>query len=393
MQKNSTVRGKFGSVIVIIEGFFVERFINLCRINNIEIWNIRNINGANIEFEIQIKNYKTLKKIARKTKCKMKIKNKKGLYFFVHKYRKRKPFLIVGIFSFCIILYLSTLIWNIEIEGLEKIKKEELIKTLKESEIYVGKCRLFIKPQEAVKYVRANIPDIVWITVNLRGTNIEIKLKERGDVVDVEENNPTHIVAKKAGVITKIVAEDGTRIVDKNNYIEKGNIAICGIIENEKTNYTAFVKAKGILRANVEYEEEFEILNKEVIRKYDGKKYILLGFNINNKEFTLNYLIKNKKYDITKGEYGMNIFKIYVGFNIFTASSYEEQLLTYTKSRQKEILIERINQKIEKVITKDVKFVSKEIEFTETKNSLKAKVKYTLNENIAKEEPFSNLED
>ena len=32
-----------GTVEVEIQGFFTERFINLCKINNIKIWNIKNI--------------------------------------------------------------------------------------------------------------------------------------------------------------------------------------------------------------------------------------------------------------------------------------------------------------------------------------------------------------
>ena len=74
-----------GVVNVQIEGFFTERFINLCKINNIKVWDIRNIVKGVIRFNISIGDFKKLRKIARKTKCKIEIKNKKGIYFTLFK--------------------------------------------------------------------------------------------------------------------------------------------------------------------------------------------------------------------------------------------------------------------------------------------------------------------
>ena len=90
MGLTSNVQNMMGVVTVQIEGFFTERFINLCRINNVKIWDIRNIVKGVVRFKINIYEFKKLKKIAKKTKCKVKIKDKKGIYFVLFKYRKRK---------------------------------------------------------------------------------------------------------------------------------------------------------------------------------------------------------------------------------------------------------------------------------------------------------------
>ena len=49
-----------GTIEVQIEGFFTERFINLCKINNIKIWNIKNILNGMVRFNIAIKDFKSL---------------------------------------------------------------------------------------------------------------------------------------------------------------------------------------------------------------------------------------------------------------------------------------------------------------------------------------------
>ena len=66
-----------GTVEVEVQGFFTERYINLCKINNINIWNIKTIGGGIVRFSIAIKDFKKLRKISKKTKCKVKILNAK----------------------------------------------------------------------------------------------------------------------------------------------------------------------------------------------------------------------------------------------------------------------------------------------------------------------------
>ena len=51
------IKGIIGVVTVQIEGFFTERFINLCKINNIKIWNIRNIVKGVIRFNIYLSDF------------------------------------------------------------------------------------------------------------------------------------------------------------------------------------------------------------------------------------------------------------------------------------------------------------------------------------------------
>ena len=99
-----------GIVTVQIEGFFTERFINLCKINNINIWDVRNIVKGVVRFKIRIRDFKKLRKIARKTKCKVKIKEKRRLYFKLFKYRKSSRIIVSFLphrVSFTLVLYVT----------------------------------------------------------------------------------------------------------------------------------------------------------------------------------------------------------------------------------------------------------------------------------------------
>ena len=62
-----------GYIRISIEGYYIEQFINICRNKKITIWNIKRNKDVRIELNVGIKNLREIAKIARKTKCRMKI--------------------------------------------------------------------------------------------------------------------------------------------------------------------------------------------------------------------------------------------------------------------------------------------------------------------------------
>ena len=96
-----------GYVRIEVEGYYIERFINICRNKKILIWNLKREKGVRLYLNIGIGDFKKLTEIARKTKCKIKIQNKRGIPFILNKYKKRKIFAIfLIIISVCI--YISS---------------------------------------------------------------------------------------------------------------------------------------------------------------------------------------------------------------------------------------------------------------------------------------------
>ena len=79
-----------GYVRITVEGFFIERFINICKAKEILLWGIKREKASIMHANISIKNFKQVKEISKKTKCRVHIKRKKGIPFFLNKYKKRK---------------------------------------------------------------------------------------------------------------------------------------------------------------------------------------------------------------------------------------------------------------------------------------------------------------
>lgn len=81
-----------GYVTVTIEGLFIERFINICISKKIFLWNSEREKNTILHTNISILDFRRIRKIAQKTKCRVHIKAKKGLPFIFKKYKKRKIF-------------------------------------------------------------------------------------------------------------------------------------------------------------------------------------------------------------------------------------------------------------------------------------------------------------
>ena len=79
-----------GYIKIEIEGYYIERFINICTNKKIAIWNLKREEGIKLYLNAGIKDFKELCKIAKKTQCRIKIERKKGLPFILHRYKKRK---------------------------------------------------------------------------------------------------------------------------------------------------------------------------------------------------------------------------------------------------------------------------------------------------------------
>lgn len=57
-----------GYVRVVIEGYYIERFINICTNNKITIWNLKRDKNIKLELNTSLKDFKEVVKAAKKTK-------------------------------------------------------------------------------------------------------------------------------------------------------------------------------------------------------------------------------------------------------------------------------------------------------------------------------------
>ena len=143
-----------GYVNIFVEGYFIEKFINICNKQKILLWNLKRDKTTIIYANVGIRDFKKLKAICKKTKCKIKIEGKKGLPFIFNKYKKRKIFAVGLAIVIISVIALSKFVWNVEIVGNEKINVEEIMIIANENGLKVGELKNKIDTKKIINKLK-----------------------------------------------------------------------------------------------------------------------------------------------------------------------------------------------------------------------------------------------
>ena len=225
-----------GYVDIRVSGFFTERFVNLCFAKSIFLWKLNRISSGEIEARISRSDFMKIRKIAKKSKCKVNICKKKGLPFLLNRYKRRKVFAITFAVVAILIFGLTRFVWNIEINCDGEIDKNQIMNILSRNGVGEGKLISKINTGKIINDICMNGEDISWCGIKIKGTNVIISLEKatvKEDIVD--ENEICDIIAKKEGIITKITARNGTAVVKEGDVIKEGDVLISNLIEGKYT--------------------------------------------------------------------------------------------------------------------------------------------------------------
>ena len=375
-----------GYVNIKVEGFFIERFINICISKKILLWNIKRKKSTIMYANIGINDYKKLKPIAKKTKSKISIQNKKGLPFVVHKYRKRKIFVGLLAVIFIALFVMSKFIWNIEIKGNNQISKAEILEELNKQGLKIGAYKGKINSNSIINRVRLDRNDIAWMGIDLEGTNAIVEIKETSKAPEIiDENEYCNIVSNKEGMITKINVQNGTAVVKEGDIVKQGDILVQGYLEGKYTGIR-YVHAKADIEAKIWYSKKEKVFLKQQIQVPTGATEQKYTLNINN--FKINFyktLSKFENYDTINENKKLMLFSnFYLPIELIKKTNceykYEEKI--YTEEELTQITQEKIEKELEKEIVQTENIINKQTNIYPNEDYIEVEVIYEVLENI-----------
>jgi len=257
-----------GYVIIFVEGYFLEKFVNICTRRQILLWDIKRRQSSKMTLKVSIRGFKMLKPVAKKTGCRIRILKKRGLPFFLNRYRRRKTFLL-GAAVFIVLFYIMTsFVWSVEVTGNKNIETDLILKSLAAHGVKPGVLKYKINPEEVAGNIILDVDGLSYVNVLVRGTKIKVEVAEgvkRPQIVPL--NEPCDIVAKKDGVIKSIVVKIGQAQVKEGDTVRKGQLLISGSIPIKGAeNNPKRVHAMGEVLARTWYEGrqpvELEVVEK-----------------------------------------------------------------------------------------------------------------------------------
>lgn len=379
-----------GYVNIIVEGFFTERFINICMSKDILLFNIKRDKSTIIYANVGIHDFKNAVQIAKQTKCKIKIKRKSGLPFIFNRYRKRKIFVGALAVIICTVIYLSNFIWNIEIEGADNIDSYELMQTVNNEGLTVGKLKNKVDLKSIINKIRLDREDIAWIGIDLKGTNAIVKVALADSKPEIiKEDEYCNIISDKEACIIKVNAQNGTPLVKEGDIVKSGTPLIAGWMEGKYTG-TRYVHAEGTLQAKVWYTHKTRVYFKQTEKTRTGNEEKKYTININNFEINLYKKLSNfENYDTIKEQKKLKLFSnLYLPAGLTISNNYEvvNNDITYNQEEAKEIGINKAKEELDKNLQNKENLLNTYINTYQNDEYVDVEVIYEVKETIGTKE-------
>ncbi len=121
-----------GHVVVKVTGGRLNEVISNASFSDIQLWDVQNVTTGFVVVSIYVSDYRAFCEMARKCGCRTTVIDRFGLPFLLNRLKKRWA-LAIGLVLFVAGLYvLSSLVWRIEITGLEYTDEKTVLSELED---------------------------------------------------------------------------------------------------------------------------------------------------------------------------------------------------------------------------------------------------------------------
>ena len=331
-----------------------------------------------------------LKLLDMKTTYKIKLIERYGINKYKYLLNKYLIFIIFIVLGIIINIFLSNIIFKVEVNHPNKKLVKVIKKDLSKYGIKKYHFKVTYKDKELIKdkILSLEKDKIEWLEIENIGTKYIIKVEERKLNKKESICNPRNIVAKKKAIIMEIKSSSGEIVKKKNDYVEKDEVIISGLIHNKVK-----IVSKRCSIGSVYGETWYNVVVS--VPKYNKKEVLLKDktYSLYIKLFKNNLDTNKKLRTYKKSEYNIiesRIIPIKIGL-------LKKRKIKVIKNKYKDIDIEKIaiNESlkvINKKLKKDESIISKKtLKKTEKNSKIEVDVFYKIKENITSYVDISNL--
>ncbi|NLP36511.1 MAG: sporulation protein YqfD [Firmicutes bacterium] len=265
-----------GFLVIAITGRNAEKLINLALYHDIPLWDLQKETDK-IVLKIDLDSFYTLRRLALRTGCRLRILHKGGFPFLYHRFTRRRG-LVLGLCFFIFSLYfISSFILFVSVEGNEVLQADYIRRLAAECGAYPGMFKQRLNKNEVVNQMLLAEPQLEWVGLHVQGTRLLIEVVE-DTRPPLEVEGPANLVAAKDGLITEVIVINGEARVEPGETVRRGQLLVEGVLQPQYTPDETGepapvpVRARGEVMARVWYEGYGEAALTETVRERTGSK-------------------------------------------------------------------------------------------------------------------------
>jgi similar to stage IV sporulation protein len=287
--------------------------------------------------------------------------------------------MLLGLLGFIIIPYICSLfLWQISIDDLSDERKVRLEQELHDLKVDERKMLTSLVSDAEIRQVLlANNHDLSWIHIKRTGSKMNITSVPAPIVIREKIDNqvPSNLVALRRGVITHYDLRSGERLVPLNQTVENGDMLVTGVLKQGKKYL--LVGAEGQVFADFWLETSFELPTKIVYDKFISEQVKILQVQSPWKKF---------KKEQSKDHLVELIQSV---FEIEHHTIVEKSTVTVNEQWIKEAFLPMLRMRTASSLSPKGKIKDEKIlHMTWSNDTVKGKVLYYMNDNIAGKRPI-----
>ena len=279
----------------------------------------------------------------------------------------------------------SQFVTDIYIQVPEGIKKEDIRKELYQVGLKPGVYKKSIDRKEIRDHIMLKFNDVAYLSINVKGTNIFVTVTKKAETLkSVEQSNYCNIIAKKDGIIEKVIARSGNSVVQKGDIVRKGDVLING--SNNKSIPEVW--------ATTFYEASKSASYEEVVKEKTGNKKNVYTLSFYDNKYTIRRNIKYNDYVIENQEYKLSLgnYTFPLKLKVSTFYETEDKKIEKDKEQVKKELKEKTLKELDYIIPASARIVDSKHDYKVNKNMLEYTITVQTSENIANVYSLSKAE-
>lgn len=253
-----------GSVRFRVASPYPERVLNVCAARGIEFWDVSWQDETTLLLTVRRAERRRFRAAVEPLHAELTIERAAGAPYFAARFRRRYA-LLAGLSLVAALLVANSLfIRDFEVSGNETVRTEVILRALEKAGVRRGTFALSFRPKDVCNRVLPEIPELAWLTVNVRGSCAYVSVRERVPKPEiVNERAPTNVVARRDALVTEVRALNGEAKVLPGTTVLKGQLLISGAVDTTTTPNptvaTRFLAGHGEVWGRTWYELSVEL--------------------------------------------------------------------------------------------------------------------------------------
>ena len=226
-----------GQVTVEVESAAPERVLNLCAAHGIPFWELAWLSEIRLRAVTSRAELPRLREVLTRTDAVLTVVRTEGAPEVWRQYRRRYVLLAAAALLAAVLALGSTHIWDFQVTGNDTVPAETILRTLEKHGVTLG-ARSRIDQEALRNQVLLELPDLVWLTVNMRGCTAHVQVVERQRPPHLyADGEIANVVAARDGLVTRIQALDGQAQVMTGTTVTAGQVLISGVVDSDQRGY------------------------------------------------------------------------------------------------------------------------------------------------------------